>query len=123
MAKGFGLNASNDIIIGGTEFTRTDSADHLAQKLRSKLQLIRGESQLDTTAGIAYFTDIFVKPVDLPAVASIFKATIINTEGVNELLSFDYDLDTSGRELTISFSISTDYDDISIDDLVVNMGV
>jgi hypothetical protein len=122
MAKGFGLDATNDIIIGGTSFTRTDNADHLAQKLRSKLQLVQGESQLDVTAGIAYFTDIFVKPVNLPGVASIFKSEIINTEGVNELLRFDYDLDTTQRELTIGFSINTIYGDLNINNLTINIG-
>lgn len=122
MSKGFGLNANNDIFIGGTQFTRTADADHLAQTLRSKLQLIQGESQLDTAAGIPYFTDIFVKPVDLPGVASLFKSEIINTVGVNELLRFDYDLDTTQRHLTIGFSVNTIYGDINISNLTINIG-
>jgi len=122
MAKGFGLDSNNDIIIGGTSFTRTTNGDHLAQKIRSKLQLIQGESQLDTTAGIEYFTDIFVKPVNLPGVASIFKSEIINTVGVNELLKFDYDLDTTQRELTIGFSVNTIYGDLNINNLTINIG-
>lgn len=122
MATGLGLDKNNDIIIGGSVFTRTTGEDHLAQKLRSKLQLVHGESQLDETAGIEYFTDIFVKPVDLPAVASIYKSTIINTEGVKELLSFDYDLDTTQRELTVGFSVNTIYGELNINSFTINIG-
>lgn len=122
MAKGLALDASNDIIVGGTEFTRTADATYLAQKLRSRLQLIEGESQLDVTEGIPYFTQIFVKPVDLPGVASIFKSTIINTEGVNELLTFDYDLDTTQRVLSVSFSVNSIYGDFEIKDFTLNIG-
>lgn len=122
MAKGLGLDATNDIILGGTEFTRTSEADHLAQKLRSKLQLIEGESQLDGVAGIPYFTDVFVKPVDLPGVASLFKYEILNTLGVDELLRFDYDLDTTQRILTIGFSVNSIYGEVNISDLTINIG-
>jgi len=122
MAKGLAVDANNDIILGGTEFVRTSDANHLSQTLRSKLQLIEGESQLNRTAGIEYFTDIFVKPVDLPAVASLFKSEILSTEGVNELLRFDYDLDTTQRVLTIGFSVNSIYGDIDINQFTINTG-
>lgn len=122
MAKGLALDADNDIILSGTGFKRVDGAEYVAQKIRSKLQLIYGESTLDTTAGIDYFSDIFVKPVDLPMVASIFKENIIETDGVNELLTFDYDLDTTERHLTISFSVNTDYGDIDVNAFTLNLG-
>lgn len=123
MAKGLALNANNDIVVGGTQITRSTGINYLAQKIRSRLQLIEGESDLDTTEGLPYFTDIFVKPVDLPRVASLFKDTILNTEGVSELLRFEYDLDTTQRELTIIFSVNTIYGELDITDLTINMGV
>jgi hypothetical protein len=122
MARGIALDTNNDIIIGGTQVTRVSDAEYLAQKIRSKLQLIQGESQLDTEEGIPYFTDVFVKPVDLPLVGSLFKTLIINTEGVNELLTFEYELDTTERLLTINFSINTDFGDIDITDFTINTG-
>lgn len=123
MAKGLALDTNNDIIIGGTEFTRTSDADYLGQKLRSRLQLIEGESQIDRTQGIPYFTEVFVKPVDLPAVASLFKSVIINTEEVNELLTFDYDLDDEQRIFTVSFSVNSIYGDLEINNFTINTGV
>lgn len=123
MGKGLALNANNDIIVGGTVVTRTSGVDYLAQKIRSRLQLIQGESQLDTEAGLPYFTEIFVKPVDLPRVASLYKAEILSTDGILELLTFDYDLDNNTRKLTIEFSVNTVYGELSIDNLTINMGV
>lgn len=122
MSKGLALNASNDLIISGSNFVRSSGAAYVAQKLRSRLQLIYGESILDETEGIEYFSSIFVKPVDLQAVASIFKTTIINTDGVNKLLTFNYDLDTTQRELTVTFSVNTDYGDIDINDFTLDIG-
>lgn len=122
MAKGLALNADNDIIVGGTQLTRSETSAHLAQKIRSTLQLIQGESQLDATAGLPYFSEIFVKPVDLPSVASLYKSVIINTEGVNELLRFDYDLDFEQRNLVIGFSVNTIYGDIDVNNFTINIG-
>ena len=122
MSKGLALDASNDLILTGSSFTRSNGAAYVAQKLRSRLQLIYGESILDETEGIEYFSSIFIKPVDLQAVASIFKTTIINTDGVNELLTFNYDLDTTQRELTVTFSVNTTYGDIDVNDFTLNIG-
>ena len=123
MGKGLALDANNDILIGGTSVTRVSDIEYLAQKIRSRLQLIQGESQLDTDAGLPYFTDIFVKPVDLPLVASLFKAEIMSTEGVSELLTFNYDLDSSQRRLTLEFAINTIYGEVNLNNLTINMGV
>lgn len=123
MSKGFGLDANNDLLIRGTGFVRTETVEHIAQKIRSKLQLIEGESQLDPEAGIPYFSEIFVKPVDLDAVISLFKTEIMTTEGVNELLLFDYSLDRTQRELTISFSVNTIYGELTLNSLTLNIGV
>jgi len=122
MGKGLALDKNNDILIGGSGFKRVSNGEYLAQKLRSRLQLIQGESELAEDEGIPYFTDIFVKPVDLPAVASLFKAEILNTEGINELLTFEYSLDTSQRKLTIGFSVNTIYGEIDINNFTINTG-
>lgn len=123
MGKGLGLNINNDLLIQGTQFMRTSDADRLAQKLRCKLQLIEGESQLDDTAGLPYFSDIFVKPVDIAGVASLYKSEILDTEGVQDLLSFTYDLDTTQRLFTLSFSVNTIYGEIELNSLQINLGV
>lgn len=122
MGKGLALDANNDLIIGGTTFVRASDTEYLAQKIRSRLQLIQGESELDTEAGLPYFTEIFVKPVDIHRVASLFKAEILSTEGVSELLTFDYNLDSSQRKLTLEFSINTIYGEINLNNLTLNMG-
>ncbi len=123
MAKGFGLTKSNDMLLVGNQFVRSDSGVHLTQKLRSRLQLVQGESNADSEAGLPYFTEIFVKPVDLGHVASLYKTEILNTEGIKSLLRFTYDLDPTERELSISFSVNSIYGEININKLTINIGV
>lgn len=119
--KGLALDSSNDIIVGKTSITRTDEGAHVVQKVRSRLLVIAGEYEDDEDEGIPYFSDIFTKPVNFPAVASLFKSRILGTEGVNELLSFDTEYDGATREYSLSFSVNTDYGEVSISDVTINI--
>ena len=120
MAFGLSLDADNDIFIEGGTFSRTSDGAYVAQKVRSVLNTIQGEVVSDPTFGIPYFTDIFVKPVNLGQVASIFKTKILSVEGVNGLLSFDFDYDPETRKYLLDFSVNTDYGEIVIDDVTIN---
>lgn len=120
MAFGLALDANNDIFIVGGTFKRTSDGAYLAQKVRSILNTIQGEVASDPTFGVPYFTDIFVKPVDLGQVASIFKTQILSIEGVNSLLSFEFDYNSNTREYTLDFSVDSTFGEIDINDVTIN---
>lgn len=122
MAFGLALDKFNDLIIENNTFRRTSQGAYVAQKVRSTLQLIQGESDNNIDEGIPYFTSVFIKPVDIAGVASIFKSSILNTEGVNELTKFEFNLDKDSRVFTLNFSINTDWGDILVNDFTITQG-
>lgn len=121
MAFGLALDKNNDIFIEGGSFKRTYDGAYVAQKVRSVLNTIQGEVISDPDFGIPYFTDIFVKPVNLGQVASVFKTAILNVDGVDSLLSFDFDFDSSTRKYILNFSVNTEYGEIDLEDVTINL--
>lgn len=120
MAFGLALDKYNDLIIESNEFVRTSDGAYVAQKVRSNLQMIQGENENNPKEGVPYFSTIFIKPVDLAGVASILKSTILNTEGVNSLARFDFNLDKETREFILDFSVNTTWGEIVVSDFILN---
>lgn len=88
-------------------------AEATAQCVKTRLQLLRAEWFLDTTAGMPYLQQICVKPADLPLAQSLIKSTILETEGVQEIVSFALELNPNTRRLSVYAQVRTIYDDIS----------
>jgi len=97
-----------DLLIDGLDLKLVDKSDYIRQSLQIRLSFFRGEWFLDTEAGTPFYQDVFVKDPNLPNIENIFKARIIETEGVNELLSFSLEL-ASDRSAKIEFQVNTIY--------------
>jgi hypothetical protein len=82
-----------------------------AQNVRTRLQLLLGEWFLDITAGVPYLQSITPKPVDLALCESIFKQTCIDTDGVDQLVSFRMNYDSTARSLSVFASLTTVWGD------------
>lgn len=88
-------------------------AEATAQSVKTRLQLLRSEWFLDTSAGVPYLQEICVKPASLPLAEGIIKRTILGTDGVAAIVSFALDLNSGTRKLTITAQVRTIYDDIA----------
>lgn len=88
-------------------------AEATAQAVKTRLQLLRSEWFLDTSAGVPYLQDICVKPSDIPLAESIVKQTILETEGVAEIVDFTSEFHPGTRKFSIFARVRTIYDDIS----------
>lgn len=85
------------------------SSEAVAQNVRTRLLLIQEEWFLDIAAGVPYLGKIAVKPADLPLAEALLKRRILETEGVEEILSFSLQLDRETRKLQVSASVATIY--------------
>lgn len=121
MSTGLALDANNDIFIEGVEFRRTKDAAYVAQKVRSTLKTILGESDIDPNLGVPYFSEIFQRPVDVAQAEALLKDAILGVEGVNELLTFETDFDSTSRYFSLNFSADTIYGDIEVADITINI--
>lgn len=88
--------------------------DALAQNLRVRLQMVKGEWFLDQRLGVPYFDVVFVKSPDLQLIASTMQRTILATDGVNKILTYKQDLATNTRTLTVTFSVDTTFGTVTI---------
>lgn len=122
MAVGIALDDTHDIFLEGSSFRRTNNGAYVAQKVLSTLQTVLGESVLEPDLGLPYYTEVFVRPVDVPAVSTLIKEAILNVDGVNRLLTFDIDFDSASRQFKVNFSVNTTYGDIDPIDVTINPG-
>ena len=90
--------------------------EYTAQRIRTRLQLFLGEWVFDTSQGVPWFEQVFVKPADIITIESIIKNTILETPNVISLLSYTDNLNHATREYSVNFSVDTT-DGIVTDDV------
>lgn len=84
-------------------------AEAVAILVKKRLLLIAGEWFLDTSQGVPYLTDIARKPANLALAESTIKQTILETEGVQEIITFALTFDRDIRKLYVTASVRTIY--------------
>lgn len=118
---GRALDSNNDLIVNKGQIQLVEEGAEIVQHVRTRLLFYMEEWFLDLNAGVPYFQQIFVKPVNLANVESIFKTKIIDTPGVDRLVSFSMDYEGgSSRELTVAFSAETIYGIIDNLEVTIN---
>ena len=95
---------NHDLVVNKDLVFIEDTADAVTQRLRVKLKFFKGEWFLNTDFGVPYYHSIFVKGVEKVKVDELFKAEIINTEGVLSVETFDSTFNTATREYSMTFS-------------------
>lgn len=90
---------TNDLVVEGNTLVIVNGALETQQQLRADLQEFFGEWFLDTTRGVPYFEEVFVKLPNPSRVDAIFKNFILKSAGVLELLSFNLEIIDRGLQL------------------------
>jgi hypothetical protein len=98
----------NDLLLMGGDLVLVADLAAIEQEILIRLQFIRGEWFLDTTAGLPYFDNILVKAPNLAAIRTIFVNEILASAGIKSVLSLELDFDRKARTLTVTFSANTD---------------
>ena len=105
---------THDLVVDNYDLAFVYGMDYVVQKLKIRLQFIKGEWYIDTTAGLAYFEDIWVKNPNLSTVDADIKATIIETPFVNSIISYSSIYDSTKRKLTVAFEVDTVFGIVSL---------
>ena len=110
MAYDIALNiASNDLVIKNNDLILIDNAERVAQQVLITLRFWLGEWFLDTRQGVPYFEYVLVKNPNTNHIRQILAEKIQSVEGVNSIVSLDFDFRRITRELYVNFEIDTDY--------------
>lgn len=108
---------THDMVVENGAFAdETDLLEEIRQRLKVRLLIIAGEWPHDLTLGIPYLDEPFTdKSPDAQRLAAEFRAVILGTQGVTEILSGPVlELDSS-RNLTVTFEAQTDAGVVTFD--------
>lgn len=110
LAYDIALNiASNDLVIKNNDLILIDNAERVAQQVLITLRFWLGEWFLDTREGVPYLEYILVKNPNMSHIKQILTEKINSVDGVNNIVSLDFDFRRITRELYVNFEIDTDY--------------
>lgn len=110
LAYDIALNiASNDLVIKNNDLILIDNAERVAQQVLITLRFWLGEWFLDTRQGVPYLEYVLVKNPNMNHIRQILAEKIQSVEGVNNIVSLDFDFRRITRELYVNFEIDTDY--------------
>jgi len=101
-------DTSWDLATDATDLLLVNQADAIRQHLAQRLKAFMGEWFLDLRVGVPYLQQVMVKNPDPLVLDTVFKAEIINTPGIVELIEFDLRIDASTRELQLAFKALVD---------------
>lgn len=105
---------TGDLLLKNFDLQLVDGKDQIAQNLAIRLRFILGEWFLDTTAGVPYYDDFFIKAPNQIRVESVLKEEILDTPGVDRILSFTSNFDDQLRTYSVTFSVSTIQGEIAL---------
>lgn len=106
------LDSNGDISTSGQQFINEQS--EVAQTISTRLRLFRGEYFRDITEGTPWFQSILVKGANLSETDSIIRRVISQTDGVQQITSYNADFDLDTRQYKIDVSVLTIYGEISL---------
>lgn len=100
-------------------FLRTDGTlavvhdvEAIGQHVRQRLKTFHGEWFLDTEAGVPWLDEVFGRAYDPALSEALVKAEILDTIGVQEIITFGVAFNQTRRELIISeIEVLTMYDE------------
>lgn len=110
LAYDIALNiALNDLVIKNNDLILIDNAERVAQQVLITLRFWLGEWFLDTREGVPYLEYILVKNPNMSHIKQILTEKIKSVDGVNSIVSLNFDFRRIRRELYVDFEINTDY--------------
>jgi hypothetical protein len=92
----------------GGQMLGVQGAERIAQHVRTRIETRRGDWYLDTTVGVPYLEEIFVKDPDLTVIRASLVGEITDVPGVQRIVSLDLTFEAGTRTLIVDFEVLTD---------------
>jgi len=94
---------------GLADYARDSEA--IGQSIKSRLQFLLEEWFLDVNYGVPWLQKIMVKPANIPLTEALIKKTILETEGVINLTTFNLTFNSETRKVLIQGDVQTIFRD------------
>ena len=109
----FQLNqTTGDLEITNNSLALTTAREAIRQHLQCRFRLFLGEWFLDIDQGVPWFQDVLQKQSSFAVVKEILKTVILDTPGVIEITTFEFEYNGTTREATLTFSCLTEEGEI-----------
>lgn len=107
------LDADGDMVFGhGAVDFLVDSPDAVAQAVKTRLQMWKGEWFLDAEDGTPW--QALMGKNTVANIDPELRARILGTEGVKEIVSMTVTVDPNTRKATVTATINTDYGEAEV---------
>lgn len=104
---------TGDIATSGQQFIKP-SAEAIAQRIKTRLNLFTGEYFRDITDGTPWFETILGKGSTVSQREAALRTRIVRTDGVLQLIKFTTDFDITTRRYDVSCVVLTEYGQIDV---------
>jgi len=112
------LDSDGDIVIT-SDIQFSSGVQAIRQGIAIRMQNFMGEWFLDLDNGIPYFSRILGKRYNEQELLSIMRVPLLATPGVTGIVSLTSEWDGTTRTATISWEVSTEFDDTVADSLPI----
>ena len=105
------LDASGDLelLTGRARLTTEEDGESVAQRLRVRLRLWRGDFALDTRVGIPFRSWLGQKgEASVLLAETTLRRAVTTCPGVGRVDEFSFELDRATREARVDFAVTTD---------------
>lgn len=103
------LDAAGDYVLGGQAAFHVNTPEAVAQAIRTRLALWRGEWFLDAKEGTPWNQEVLGKRVRGRSPDAAVRSRILGTPGVIEIVSYTSSFDGDSRSLSITATVRTQY--------------
>lgn len=105
---------THDLVLENYNLVLVEGIDYIRQKLKARLLFIFNEWFLDGTQGVRYFEQVLKKNPNITLIDSLIRATILETDRVNDISNYSSNFDPAQRKFTVSFIAKTDFGELPI---------
>jgi len=103
------LDAANDIQFSGGQLLLVNELEYVAQRLRLRLSIQRGDWFLDLLFGIPWRSTVLVRGPNLVEISALFREQITSTPEITRLVEFSLTFDNTTGLLELDFYALTPF--------------
>jgi hypothetical protein len=118
MLNDIALDDDGDLLFIDGDLQLINGIYYVKQQIKRNLQFFLGELFIDLTVGLPYFQKILIKNPNKLDVVNYIKRTILLTEGVKSIESFDiYRIENEPRAIGVRGHTITSYGVVPFDEI------
>lgn len=108
---------THDLDTTGGKLNLASREQELAQKIKTRLLLVRGECYLYPNKGVPWFEEVFGVAVDLSAVKALLSREILDVPDVESILAFEVTLNRTSRTYILDCTVKASFGQVTISGL------